>query len=209
MQTKRVTMTFSDSEKHDLFIAWLLLSLAFGIADLVINDVALQLATVWPAALMAGCTVGIAFFVHELAHKYVAQRYGKYAEFKAFVPWLVIGLLLAFAYRALGILLVLPGAVFISGYSTKRETGHIAIAGPLSNVVLALLAVPAILVFTTGLAAAFLQQFYFINVWLALFNMLPFFVFDGKKIIDWSKKWYFATLALILVLFFAQTILFA
>ena len=203
-----VRMTFSDAEKQDLFIAWLLLSLSFGIADLVIKDVPLRLATIWPAALMAGCTVGVAFFVHELAHKYVAQRYGKYAEFHAFVPWLVVGLLLAFGYKALGILLVLPGAVFISGYSTKRETGHIAIAGPLSNVVLALLALPAVLIFKTGLAAEVLQQFYSINIWLALFNMLPFFVFDGKKIIDWSKRWYFATLAIIVVLFFAQTVIF-
>jgi len=202
------TMTFSDTEKHDLFIAWLLLSLSFGIADVVGNNVALSFSTVWPAALMAGCTVGVAFFVHEIAHKYAAQKYGKYAEFHAFIPWLVIGLLLSFFYNALGILLVLPGAVFISGYSTRRETGHIALAGPLSNVALALLALPAILIFKTGLAAEVLQQFYTINVWLALFNMLPFFVFDGKKIIDWSKRWYFATLAIIVVLFLAQNVLF-
>ncbi len=201
-------MTFSDGEKHDLFIAWLLLSLSFGIADVVGKDIPLRLATVWPAALMAGCTVGVAFFVHELAHKYVAQKYGKYAEFHAFLPWLVIGLLLSFAYNALGILLVLPGAVFISGYSTKRETGHIALAGPLSNVALALLALPAVLVFNQGLAGEVLRQFYTINVWLALFNMLPFFVFDGKKIIDWSKRWYFATLIIIVVLFLVPNVLF-
>ena len=203
-----MVLMFSDGEKHDLFIAWLLLSLAFGIADVVGSDIPLSLSTIWPAALMAACTVGVAFFVHELAHKYVAQKYGKYAEFHAFLPWLVIGLLLSFAYNALGILLVLPGAVFISGYSTKRETGHIALAGPMSNVALALLALPAALIFTTGLVAEVLQQFYRINVWLALFNMLPFFVFDGKKIIDWSKRWYFATLAIIIVLFLAQTVLF-
>jgi Zn-dependent protease len=201
-------MTFSESEKHDLFIAWLLLSLAFGIADVAVSGDALVLSTIWPAALIAGLTVGVAFFVHELAHKYVAQRYGKYAEFKAFVPWLVIGLLLAFAYRAIGILLVLPGAVFISGYSTKRETGHIALAGPMSNVVLALLSLPAILYLANGIVLDVLIRFYAINVWLALFNMLPFFVFDGKKIITWSKQWYFATLAIIIVLFFAQTVLF-
>jgi Zn-dependent protease len=31
---------------------------------------------------------------------------------------------------------------------------------------------------------------FFINAWIGLFNMIPFGMFDGRKILDWNKTAY-------------------
>jgi len=74
----------------------------------------------------------------------------------------------------------------------------------LSNIALALLVLPLYIFVQGGFAGAVISYFYAINVWLALFNMIPLFVLDGAKIIAWSKKWYFITLAICVALFVVQ-----
>ncbi len=54
------------------------------------------------------------------------------------------------------------------------------------NIVLALLFLPFAFI-TTGFLAQVVAFGYLINVWLALFNLIPFFILDGKKIWDWNK----------------------
>lgn len=193
-------LTFSPQEKHDLLVAWALLSISFGIANVVAGGDALSVESVAVAALIAGITVGVGFIVHELAHKYVAIKYGKYAEFHASIPFLILALFMSF----FGTLFAAPGAVVISGYVTKRESGHIAAAGPLSNIILAVLVLPLFIFMRSGIAGDIIAAFYGINVWLALFNMIPLFVFDGAKILAWSKKWYFVTLAICIGLLVIQ-----
>jgi Zn-dependent protease len=193
---------FSQQEKHDLFVAWVLISIAFGVASYVNNDGSLAPSSlngslIGQAVLLSGLTVGIGFLVHELAHKFVAQHYGKYAEFQAHMQFLVIAILMSFT----GVVFAAPGAVVISGYSTRREMGHIAVAGPISNIVLALLVLPLFLLVREGFWGMVVSTFYSVNVWLALFNMIPIWMLDGKKVLNWSKKWYFITLAIIIALF--------
>ncbi len=190
-------MQFSQKEKHDLVIGWMLVSIAAGIVLYRSPDRAYGLYWTF---LLAALTVGVGFIVHELAHKYVAQSYGKYAEFHAFLPMLAFAILLSF----FGILFAAPGAVFISGYSTRREMGHIAIAGPLSNIALALLVLPLYFIVSGGFWGTLVQYFYQINVWLALFNMIPLLMLDGAKILHWNKWWYFGTLAVCIALFVVQ-----
>lgn len=190
-----MVLKFSEREKHDLFVAWVLISIAFGIA--LKDDPMLVGFGVYRVILLAGLTVGVGFLVHELAHKYVGQHYGKYAEFHASVPFLVLAVLMSF----FGFVFAAPGAVVISGYSTRREMGHIAIAGPLSNIILAILVLPAMIMFHGPFVSVLVKFFYSINIWLALFNMIPLWVLDGTKVLAWSKRWYFVTLGLAVWLF--------
>ncbi len=167
----------SKTEIVDIIKAWIAISLAFAIASagLKLNLSFLNLL------LVSMLTCGIGFLLHELAHKVAAQRYGCAAEFRSFDHMLVLAVALSF----LGFLFAAPGAVMISGMITRKENGIISFAGPMTNYILALLFLglsylhPALkFVWLTGFS---------INLWLGLFNMIPFLNFDGKKILNWNK----------------------
>lgn len=190
-------MRFSQRELKDLFIAWILLSVAFAIAQ--------RLTTDWVTNFtVAALTVGVAFIAHELGHKFVAQHYKKFAEFRASLPMLVITLVLSFTR----IIIAAPGAVVISGFVSQKQSGHIALAGPLVNVALAVLLIPLyLLVDPQSMIGIILGYGAIINSWLALFNLIPFGMFDGAKIIAWDKKMYGAMVVVSVVLAFIAQII--
>lgn len=191
-------MRFSKQEKKDLFIAWILISIAFAIA---LRGQNLQFTQLIGISLV---TVGMGFVVHELAHKYVAQHYSKSAEFEANLPMLAVSILIAFA----GIVVAAPGAVRISGFVNQKESGIISSAGPIANIVLALLFLPLFLLSPTDSILLYITSFGFlINSWLALFNLIPFGIFDGAKVISWNKTAYAILTLTSIVLVFISTII--
>ena len=175
-------MRFSSKELLDFSIAWVVLGVAFGI-----------LLAGGPRALLAGGSVvlpfligfgtaGVGFLLHELAHKVVAIRFGQVAEFRADYSMLVLTLLSAMA----GFLVAAPGAVHHRGRIDRREHGLIALAGPVTNLVLivpfaALLFVPGELIQFVGRTGLF------INALLAAFNMAPYGPLDGRTVLAWNK----------------------
>lgn len=179
----------SKRELIDITKAWLIISLAFTFvfsgASLLSGNfsfAALGSSQFWILFVVALFTAGIGFLLHELAHKVVAQRYGCVAEFRSFDEMLYLALGLAVV---IGFLFAAPGAVMISGMITRKENGIISMAGPMTNYVLGALffglafAIPP-------LAFIFLIGFS-VNMWLGLFNMIPFGNFDGVKIFYWDK----------------------
>jgi len=187
-------MRFSYVEKRDLFYAGLMISLAFaillsgGLGGLVSLRIGLLIAFV-----VAFLTAGIGFLLHELMHKYIAQSYGLFAEFRAFYKylWLAIG------FSLFGFIIAAPGAVYIHGHGLNRErNGKISLAGPATNIVLALIFLILIFLFGSvgGILGALLSFGLTINALLAAFNMIPVMPFDGSKIIAWNKGVYFITL---------------
>jgi len=194
-------MKFSRIELRDLFIAWILISIAFAILFSGTTGLFSSINTFILYLILSLLTVGISFLLHELMHKFLAQKYGLEAEFRAFYPALFLAIILSFV----GFIIAAPGAVIINGRTTKARNGKISLAGPLTNAFLAFIFLIFLLVFgTTGIFGIFLSLGLSINSLIALFNLIPFSIFDGKKIYDWNKTIYFIVLILTAILFISS-----
>lgn len=129
-----------------------------------------------------------AFLLHELAHKFLAQFYRAWAEFRV----IFFGAIITAVAIFLPFKFIAPGAVFISGSVSERRNGKISLVGPLTNV---------------ALGAGFLLAYFFsaesqllmigarFNAWIAIFNLIPFMGLDGSKIFAWNKVVWILALA--------------
>ncbi len=173
----RRRVSFSPTERREILIAMSVLSLAF----FLILYRGLPLGFAVAIALVATIT---GFLAHELGHKFVAQKYGAWAEFRTFKLGLVLALLMAFT----GFLFAAPGAVYIQGRISKRQSAMISIAGPGVNMVMAVgflvLSLIAGAIGQSGIGFV-LQTIAYLNAILAVFNLIPFPPLDGSKILPW------------------------
>ena len=146
---------FSDVEKQHLRLAMGAFTLALGFMAVGgISGISFFGFSSWLVFLLLSMPVwligvGPAFLLHEIGHKLAAKRYGCWAEFRADPKGLQFGILLAFI---IGILFMAPGAVMVAGLVSRRQNGHIAVAGPLTNFGLFLIGIPlwGILIGLTG-----------------------------------------------------------
>jgi Zn-dependent protease len=145
---------------------------------------------------MSAVIVCTSFVMHELAHKFVAQRFGAWAEYRMFPFGLLIALALSFS----GFLFAAPGAVYISGHIDKRMNGKISAAGPAVNIVIGVVAA-ALAYVTDGLVSSVLWIMALINAFFAVFNMIPIMPFDGSKIYRWNVAVYLLMMAAAVALF--------
>lgn len=167
-------------ELKELAIAWIVLSVAFMI---VTNQISLYYLLVF------SFIIGVSFIFHELSHRQIARSNKFDAKFKIWPIGLVIALVSSF----LGAIFAAPGAVIISPKRnvsyTRRELEKaslkISIAGPLSNIVLAIVFLLAMLF--AGVYSDIFYLAYLVNVWLAIFNLLPIPPLDGSKIFYYNK----------------------
>ena len=96
-------------------------------------------------------------------------------------------LFLAVIMSFLGFVIAAPGAVMIQTQSAdNRKSGLISVAGPSMNILLAVLFL-GLFYISSGFINELANYGFRINAWLALFNMIPFWLFDGAKIFRWNK----------------------
>lgn len=194
-------VSFTVREVRDIIISMCVIAIIF--AYLLNNgNINEGLVLLIPSLLVA---VGLGFVLHELAHKFVAIRYGFYAEFKMWVEGLIFALFTAFI---VGIAFVAPGAVYIHGnHISREENGKISIAGPLVNIALALLflaLIPFVIKNPTDIMGFIFRTIvvygFIINSILALFNLIPFGIFDGAKVLRWNPIIWGITFAAAMIL---------
>ncbi|MEC8589790.1 MAG: M50 family metallopeptidase, partial [Candidatus Thermoplasmatota archaeon] len=154
---------FSDEEKRHLLYATAAFTLALGfmfggrglggISEFGLSRWLINVLVTMPLVLIA---IGPAFVLHEIGHKIIAKKNGCWAEFRADPKGLQFGVMLALIF---GVLFMAPGAVMVAGLVTRRQNGHIAIAGPLVNLGLFIIGIPlGVLLFMLTGAAEFAGQ---------------------------------------------------
>ncbi len=130
----------------DLLVSWIVLVIGFS---LVIGGRRIPSIDI---IIISALAVGTGFLLHELAHKFMAQRYGYWAEYRANRN----GLLVIIVMSLMGFLIAAPGAVMIQKVSNpfaqptaysygedpikaQREQLRISLTGPMTNIILAAL----------------------------------------------------------------------
>jgi Zn-dependent protease len=184
---------FSEREVRDLTVSLLL------IASLTLTFQNLRWFILRSPLIVVGA-VGIfaaAFLFHELAHKFSAQRLGYWAEFRLNTTGVLITLMSLF----LPLKIVAPGAVVIVGLMYGNDYGKISIVGPLTNIAQAAMYLAIYLISTNPLLDALASAGITINSSLALFNLIPFGIFDGEKVYRWNWRIWLATVVVAGLLF--------
>jgi len=211
---------FSKTERSHLAFAMGAFTLALGLMQVrgifYISEIGF---TAWIIGLLLAMPVmflaiGPAFLLHEIGHKIIAKKNGCWAEFRADPRGLRNGVLVA---ALLGIVFMAPGAVMVAGLVTRRQNGHIAVAGPLVNLSLFIIGVPlwGAVIGLTGSAEfagseylvggtliwqamVFDIGFYWLgaNLFLGLFNMIPWGPLDGLKVKDWNEQAFYLVIAI-------------
>jgi Zn-dependent protease len=170
---------FSPRELEHLAIAGLLV-IAVGLLSVLYGSIFTKAGLI-ASVLAFTIMLTLSFFIHELAHKIIAQKGGLWSEFRLTLWGSVLTLIFAF----LPIKFISPGAVMIAGAADKKEIGKISIAGPITNIVL------SILFFGTSFVSGPYTSIFlfggFFNGYIAAFNLVPFGVLDGLKVFNWNK----------------------
>lgn len=175
------TFWFSPTEIKHLSLSALLV-MAVGLSSVFLYF-GVSISDLYPEVLIVSSLIFVLTFIfHEVAHKVVAQHYGLWAEFRL----VMFGVLLTLISIFSPFKIISPGAVMIAGFADKDIVGKTAIAGPATNLALALilfapygfLSFP--FSFVVLLSAAF-------NAWIAFFNLFPIGILDGWKVFSWNK----------------------
>ncbi|MCL4399343.1 hypothetical protein M1293_02440 [Candidatus Parvarchaeota archaeon] len=193
---------FSAKEVGDILIAWITLSFAFSfLLDPAVN-------TRFPAVFAASLIVLLfAFIMHEMMHKFTAQKLRYQAEFRIWPLGIILALVTAIL---IGILFAMPGATYFEPDPNEpymdpkgfiRRYGQISLAGPIINLVfgfiflaLFFLVISILPYISAGGFGSFALLITglgsFINFYLCAFNLIPFGMLDGAKVLRWNKVYW-------------------
>lgn len=180
---------FSSIEIKHLVISVLVMSFAIAYEKSFLNTIVFM-----PFALII---IAPAFVFHELGHKFAAQKYGFFAEYRMWTQGLMLALFMAVATTWMGskFLFIAPGAVYFGtrlGHTSLEKVAKVGLAGPIVNLILFFIF--GVLWFSGGgILKSIGYMGMYVNSFLAVFNLIPFPPLDGQKIFAWSWKiWLFS-----------------
>jgi Zn-dependent protease len=135
-----------------------------------------------------------AFLIHELGHKFLAQFYRAWAEFRVLFYGAVVTAISALPFFPFKF--IAPGAVMISGNLSVGRYGRVSLIGPLTNLAMGTGFLCAYLLTTIlDSPSAILLVGVRFNGFIGFFNMIPFMGLDGQKIFGWNKIAWVLTMA--------------
>jgi Zn-dependent protease len=190
---------FKNTELRDLIIAIIILSVIFSYPDFS------------AFFLVSIVMVFFSYIIRELAHKFVARKFGCMSTFKLWPPGILIGVMSVLLKQFVdyfadkNIVFAAPGFAEIVPYRfgrmgfkvarvTPKDIGIVALAGTGLNVAFAVL----FKMFPQGI----FQTLGLYNGLIALFNLIPISPLDGSKIFLWSMfTWIFLVFVSVLVVF--------
>ncbi|MEM3326692.1 MAG: peptidase M50 [Thermoproteus sp.] len=141
--------------------------------------------------LLPTLAIAIAIVPHELAHRQTARSRGCWSRFVLYPPGFFVTLFVNAIVGALARspVLFISGYTLISCYSHDRDDdGIISLAGPLTNIAIALMSYAVLLspIYIGPVAAEFLEYLMRLNAFVAFFNLLPLGPLDGAKVFRWN-----------------------
>lgn len=182
--TKTINIHFSKTEIKHLLIATFLVLLV-GLSLNNYRYISLEFLIIFI----------IAFLFHELAHKFLANFYGNWAEFRTEIYGLIVTAISAIPFVPFKF--IAPGAVIV-GLSEKSKLGKVALIGPVTNLVMCIIFLLLYYLYPYSIYFSIGASF---NAWISMFNLLPFGVLDGQKIFDWNKIVWSFTIGITMLLF--------
>lgn len=189
-------------ERWHFILAWAGLFMIWGIQTLRRG----QPLTVLPVIL---AVTGVSLFVPELSQKLVGRKLGLETVFKAWDSGVLFSLLLA----VFGSYFPAYGSTYVKKHDyrydfSRKEDGIFFTVGPSVSLLLAWCFLALSTIISDGVILAGVRIGYVTNLVNTVFNLIPMqaaggLVWDGKKILTWSKcAWLFlliASLVLIIV----------
>ncbi|WP_461866103.1 site-2 protease family protein [Thermococcus sp.] len=173
-------------EIEDLLISFIVLVFVFS------NFEAKAILYVVPAVVTA-------FIFHELAHRQIARKYGYVAFYKRWDFGIILALGVAILTKLTtghSWVFAALGAVYIYApyqyWEDKEAYGKISLAGPLTNIIVGIVAGVISKYYLTPytISWAVLRYTAVVNLWLAFFNLLPIPPLDGYKVLRWNTGYW-------------------
>jgi Zn-dependent protease len=108
---------------------------------------------------------------------------------------------MAIVFSFMGFVFAAPGAVYINGRLTRQQNGLVSLVGPGLNLSLgAVMMLVGVALPLTDLTFA-IYLIGRVNIFLALFNLLPIPPLDGYKVATWNIGAYVLVMGATVVLF--------
>ena len=194
----RHTYRFGKVEKRDLLISSVVLAVAFALlfrnSSSIKNYFVYYVGSSWVVWMFITMfiLVILSFVLHELGHKFTAQKLGFWSEYRMYPAGLVLSLVMSIV----GFLIAAPGVTMIRGNVSKDDNGRISIAGPMVNIVLAAIGLVGVLLTNHTAAVLPFYLLFMLNASLALFNLIPIPPLDGSKVLSWKPAVWIACIAI-------------
>ncbi len=184
---------FSATELKHLGIG-IFLMFAVGISMFFSMYLISQLSPEWVMIFLSAIFATLAFLLHEFGHKFVGIRLGNWSEFRLIKLFAILTTISIIPIPFFKI--VCPGAVQVTGDTSRENMGKIGLAGPVVNLMQAIIFLfLAIFLFEpTDIIFRVLMVAIFLNSFLGIFNLIPLGPLDGLKVIRWNKALYVITI---------------
>ena len=194
--------TLERFEKRGLILTILILSLTFFLIYFGENE--FDFGFGMQKLFLVFVLVTITYAVREFAHRTVAVWLGYRSQFKTWILGLVVGLIIVFLFRG-KLLFIAPGALVITHLPYHRlgkayheismkHLGWIAMSAPIANMFFAIIL--KVIFVATQSEAVYVAMM--INIWIALFDMVPIPPFNGSRTFFGSRYIYIFVLGALL-----------